>query len=125
MKLNGKMYFICRMVCQDLRMLIEQYINFYKDELVNRKPSFFLSQKLNEKVDKIDTYEGVQQLDIEHGWVLYSIDPFGWPKTYPTGKVVYTKRYVYKRLGCMNTSNFQIKPLKSMFTGIPGPYKIY
>ena len=98
-------------------------------------PTVFISQKFTEtQEDKIDTHVGYQEFEgadwddpEDIGWVKQStIRTSKFTTTRASGPIWTTSipLYTYKRVPPNNTADFQVKPpVKSLFTGISGPYK--
>lgn len=106
-----------------LRELVELWQKVHTCDV---NPSVFISQKFkNCEGDKLEVYKGRLALDQEEdgeGWVLFSSYMTVLIRSRIRGTSV--AMYEYKRIGPGNKINFQLKPpVKSRFTGIPGPYK--
>ena len=113
------------MASTTLRRLVEHTRNI---NIQYSNPSVFISQKLSEtQSDKVETivipYKQSKEWEIpaaREGWVKQStffIEDWNFP---PMSRKVSK----YQRIPHNNKADFQIKPpVKSLFTGIPGPYK--
>ncbi len=105
-----------------------ELVNLWRETNTNdQKPSFFLSQKLTEsqedKVCYVDSYtpldysECVPSRIFSRDMILHSTK-----MTVDTTSNSF-KLHTYKTIPSENKADFKLKPLKSRFTGIPGPYK--
>lgn len=117
-----------------------ELVNLWRETNTNdQKPSFFLSQKLTESQEDKVRYI-TQETDVRDlpRWCQRMMGVRGNLQTrdlllHSTDIRVYdhwswdgfskVKLYTYKTIPAENKADFKLKPLKSRFTGISGPYK--
>ena len=110
---------------------LKELVNLWREvNTTPSPPSVLISQKLepyqNDKIEIWHTHTNPTYFlgGGQDGWVLYKHRYLSEEERRCGG---YTSRhlYTYQRANPDNICDFQIKPpVKSLFTGIPGPYKI-
>ena len=127
------------MTTRTLREFVELWRSIYSHDA---KPSVFISQKITEtQEDKIETRRRTYPLASSSYTVIRIHPPSDWIKyssrireeTCSGGRIEWQKQTngkyqyietIYKYIPENNTADFQLKPpIKSLFTGISGPYK--
>ena len=119
---------------------LKELVNLWREvNTTPSPPSVFISQKLepyqNDKIEIWHTHTNPTYFlgGGQDGWVLYK-HRYGWvlykyrylsEEERRSDRYVTRHLYTYQRANPDNICDFQIKPpVKSLFTGIPGPYKI-